>query len=302
MQRNDILWKAILEDVFDDFLRFFFENADKIFDMKRGFEFLDKELEQLFPSDTDISNPKYVDKLVKVYTKNGKEKWILVHIEVQGYTDKNFAKRMFTYYYRILDKYDKPITAFAILTDSNAKYHPKSYESSYLGTNLIYEFNTYKIYSQSDSELDKSENPFASVVETVRAALQKRNLTEDKLFDLKVELAKKLLSKKFTKEKIRGLMNFLQYYIRFENTENYHKFEEVIDSLNENDKVMGIEQFLLQQARKEGVEQGVEKGISIKEIEFVKSLIENTDFNDEKIALLANTNIELVKKTRESLK
>ena len=97
-----------------DFLKFFFEDAEKLFDMERGFQFLDKELEQLFPTE-EIEAPKFVDKLVKVFTKTGEEDWILVHIEVQGYDDKDFAKRMFTYFYRILDKYGKPVTAIAIL-------------------------------------------------------------------------------------------------------------------------------------------------------------------------------------------
>ncbi|WP_460951141.1 hypothetical protein [Spirosoma daeguense] len=46
MQRDDSLWKAILEDVFDDFLRFSFPNADELFYLDKGFEYLDKELEQ----------------------------------------------------------------------------------------------------------------------------------------------------------------------------------------------------------------------------------------------------------------
>ncbi len=94
MKRDDTLWKGILENLFDDFLRFFFPDADKLFDIKKGFEFLDKELQQLFPSMDDMQSPKFVDKLVKVFTKTGKEEWLLVHIEVQGYEDKGFARRM----------------------------------------------------------------------------------------------------------------------------------------------------------------------------------------------------------------
>src|ERR1700733_4710174 len=118
MKRNDLLWKATLEDLFDDFLRFFYPDADELFDLSRGFEYLDKELDQLFPPEADLYEPRYIDKLVKVFTKAGDEEWILIHIEVQSYTDKDFAKRMFQYYYRILDKYDKPITAFAIFAYS----------------------------------------------------------------------------------------------------------------------------------------------------------------------------------------
>lgn len=65
MKRNDILWKALLEDLFDDFLRFFYPEADNLFDLEKGFEYLDKELEQLFPPDAGSYAPRYVDKLVK---------------------------------------------------------------------------------------------------------------------------------------------------------------------------------------------------------------------------------------------
>ena len=134
MKRDDSLWKAILEDVFDDFLRFFFENADELFDFERPFEFLDKELEQLFPTNPDDFSPKYVDKLVKVFTKEGSEQWILVHIEVQGSSDATFEHRMFQYFYRIYDKYQRPVTAFAILTDRNKGFKPSHFQQTYLGT------------------------------------------------------------------------------------------------------------------------------------------------------------------------
>jgi hypothetical protein len=38
MKRTDLLWKAALEDLFDDFLRFFIPDAADIFDLARGFE------------------------------------------------------------------------------------------------------------------------------------------------------------------------------------------------------------------------------------------------------------------------
>jgi len=71
MKRDDSLWKAILEDVFDDFLRFFFPNANELFDFSRPFEFLDKELEQILLVESEDFSSRYVDKLVKVFTKGG---------------------------------------------------------------------------------------------------------------------------------------------------------------------------------------------------------------------------------------
>ncbi|TVQ42695.1 MAG: hypothetical protein EA362_12740 [Saprospirales bacterium] len=98
MRRNDTLWKGIIEDLFDDLLKYLYPDAENIFDFSKGFEFLDKELEDLFPKN-EQENIRYVDKLVKVYHKKNGEQWLLFHIEVQGYKDPEFRERMFTYYY-----------------------------------------------------------------------------------------------------------------------------------------------------------------------------------------------------------
>jgi hypothetical protein len=70
MKRDDSLWKGILENVFDDFLLFIFKDAADQLDLTKGFQFLDKELAQLFPAQEN-EHPKFVDKLVKVSTKQG---------------------------------------------------------------------------------------------------------------------------------------------------------------------------------------------------------------------------------------
>lgn len=307
MKRDDSLWKAILEDVFDDFLRFFFENADKLFDMQRGFEFLDKELEQLFPTNPDEFSPKYVDKLVKVFTREGEEQWILVHIEVQGSKDDEFSHRMFQYFYRIYDKYQCPLTAFAILTDRNRKFRPQKFEQTYLGTTLRYDFNLYKILEQDETVLLENNNPFAMVVLTVLVALKKGKLTEDELLGEKLTLAKRLLKRQFSKDKIRALMNFLKLYVRFGNTEKAIKFDEELAILTyKNKKTMGIEEFVLARAERVGEKRGEKRGMLLKEneknVSFVQTLLKETDFDDAKIARLASVTVEFVAQIREQLK
>lgn len=143
-----------------------------IFSLYRDFQFLDKELEQLFSTE-EIESPKFADKLVKVFSRSGREEWRLIHIEIQGYQDKNFARRMFTYFYRILDKYDKPITAIAIFTDNNRKFRPEAYEYNYLGTKNTFQFNTYKVLEQDEQTLIKDDNPFSIVILRVLLALRK---------------------------------------------------------------------------------------------------------------------------------
>ncbi|MGF1635958.1 MAG: Rpn family recombination-promoting nuclease/putative transposase [Cyclobacteriaceae bacterium] len=292
MQKYDILWKAILEDIFEDFLRFFFPNADDIFDFSKGFEYLDKELEQLFPPDDEQFEPRYVDKLVKVFTKSGREEWILVHIEVQGYLDKEFSRRIYRYYSRIFDKYDRKITAFAIFTDYQAGFQPNKFEQEFLGTKLTFTYNTYKILDQPDDELLETDNPFAMVVLTAKIAIRARKITEKQLYDLKYNLARRLLVKKIAKGKVRVLMNFLKFYIRFENSETERKFDRDIELLTEKNTTMGIEEFLLDRAKKEGIlEERKKKDLELAE-ERKKKDLELAEERKKK-------EIELAKKNRE---
>ena len=258
MKRNDILWKAALEDLFDDFLRFFYPDAESIFDLDKGFEYLDKELDQLFPPEQDNYTPRFVDKLIKVFTREGKEKWVLVHVEIQGYSHPDFAARMFQYYYRILDKYATPITAFAIFTDSNKGFNQKFFEHEFLGTRIYYSYNTCKIIEQDNEALIGSNNPFALAVLCAKIAITARQ--DQQLFELSYSMAKQLLNKQMPKDKIRKVMNFLRFYIRFENPEMFSKFEKEITVLTERSATMGIEEFLLDSAEKKGIEQGMEKG------------------------------------------
>ena len=68
----------------------------------------------------------------------------------------------------------------------------------FMGNELFYKFNVYKVLDADEKELEKSNNPFAVVVRVVQTALKKEQLAEIQLFDLKIELVKELLKKKFT--------------------------------------------------------------------------------------------------------
>jgi predicted transposase YdaD len=213
-----------------------------------------------------------VDKLVKVFLKNGEERWILIHIEVQGYRDPDFEKRMFIYYYRIFDKYQREITAWAIYRDGSARYHPNEFSTEFLGTKLVYNFNTYKVLAQNEEILKKSDNPFAIVILTVLLALKKDNIEGEELVELKLDIVKNLLKKGFSKEKVRSILNFIHYYVRLEKKDN-EIFEVKLNQLTGKTFPMGIEQYLLERERKEGFEQGIEKGIEqgIEKGEFKKT-------------------------------
>jgi predicted transposase YdaD len=299
MKRDDTLWKSILEDVFEDFLRFFYPDADDIFDFEKGFDFLDKELEELFPQ-TEEKNVRYVDKLVRVWLKNGREEWILIHVEVQGNGDKTFAKRMYIYRYRIQDRYDRPVVAWAILTDKNKKFHPTEYKEAFLGTEVIYRFNAYKVINQSEKALKASQNPFAIVLLTVLLALKKDKINEVELIDLKLELVKNLLKKEIPKKKIHALMNFLKHYVSF-NEENTLIFEQKLDQFKGKTYPMGIEQFLLHRAESKGKLEGELEGKLKEKKETIRNARVEGKLSIETIATIVRLPAEQVRQILDEM-
>lgn len=298
-QKDDYLWKGVLEDVLDDFLRFVHPDADQVLDLNKEITFLDKELEQLFPPEEEVYSPKVVDKLARVYTREGKEEWVLLHVEVQNVYQNDFPRRMFTYYYRIFDKYQKRISAYAIFTGAGPKDGNGSYEEEFMGTGISYRFNTFKIADQDESDLLRSNNPFALVALIAKTAFSGKPVknTEESdhtLLEIKLNLLREMLSKEFPKNKIRGLINFLTYYIRFEKRETNRIFEQAKQKLTGGSNTMGIEELLLNRAEKQGMKK---KGRKV-----VLNLLANTDFSDEQIARLAEVSKEYVEKLRKSLK
>ena len=130
----DELWKNIIEKLFPHFLEFFMPQLHADVDLTLGYVFLDKELQRIKLKGKKGKN--ITDKLVKVYLKNGGEKWLLIHLEVQGKHEDDFANRMFRYFYRIYDKYDVNITALAVLTYKTEKQYNFNYDA-YGTTDLV---------------------------------------------------------------------------------------------------------------------------------------------------------------------
>ncbi len=83
--------KEALERFFAEFIDLFVPHAYREIDWSRGYEFLDQEL-QAIVRDAELGR-RWADRLVKVWRKGGEEEWVLIHLEIQGQVDPDFAKR-----------------------------------------------------------------------------------------------------------------------------------------------------------------------------------------------------------------
>jgi len=232
IKKPDTLWKEIIKDLFEDFISFFIEDLAKEIDFSKGIDFLDKELAILTSKSENINRD--ADTLVKVYLKNGEEKWVLIHIEVQGYNDDFFSERMFIYYYRILDRFKKKITAIAILTDENKNFKPNKYQEEFYGTELIYKYNSFKILDKTEEELKANKNPFALIILAGLYVIKSKKIKdEQKIYNFKYALVKLLKEREYSKQKRRSLFIFIESIIKLSSKFELQFEEDVKKIFNE---------------------------------------------------------------------
>jgi hypothetical protein len=90
----DTPWKDALTRYFAEFMAFYFRTAYADIDWQLPCEFLEQELAQV-TRDAELGFLR-VDKLVRVARRGVGEQWVLVHIDVQGNHDTEFAERVFS--------------------------------------------------------------------------------------------------------------------------------------------------------------------------------------------------------------
>ncbi len=213
-QRSDYdsPWKEIIEDFFPSFLEFFFPEAYAVIDWEREqpYEFLDSELQQLEP-DAEIGK-RLVDKVAKVWLKNGEEAWIIVHVEIQGYYDKDFAERMYIYNYRLFDRHRKRVISLAVLADEGINWRPNRYESSLAGCCASLQFPIVKLldYEGQWDTLEQTTNPFGMVV-MAHLRTKGTNLNPESRLHWKLSLVKMLFKKGYSRKEVKGLFRFIDW-------------------------------------------------------------------------------------------
>ncbi len=254
--KADELWKEVLEDFFPLFLKFFHPTLFHDIIFEEGYKFLDKEFNTITGESTETK--RFLDKLVQVRVKDGKERWILIHIEIQGYKEEDFSLRMFTYFYRIYDKYKKDIVSIAIFTDSSS-YRPDKFSYELYGTRLLYEYNTYKILDYDDEFLKKDDNPFSLVVLSAKYALLAKN-DEDRKLRFTRELIRLMYKKGKTKDEIVNLFKFISGILYVSDPLKKALIRDEIRKIEEVKKMPYIS-YVEEMAREEGLKKGLQEGL-----------------------------------------
>ena len=258
---KDSVWKELLEKYLKEFMDYFFPEASSEIDWERGYKFLDKELQKVVRA--AVGKRRYVDKLVQVWLKNGKESWVLLHIEVQGQWEEEFAERMYIYQYRIFDRYKKRVASFVVLVDENPNWRPSTFGYELLGSKLKWDYQVVKLldYQSKWAELEQDNNPFSLVV-MAHLKLQETKDNVNERYQWKRKLVRMLYERGYSKENILELFRFLDWLLILpEDLEEKLSYEiEEYERSELMPYVTNIERHLERRLIQKGLELGKQEG------------------------------------------
>ena len=254
----DSPWKIALERYFPEFIAFFFPGVYHQIDWSAGYHFLDKELQQV-TRDAELGR-RYVDKLVQVCRLEGDESWVSVHIEVQGDAEDVFARRMFTYHYRLFDRYARPLASLAVLADDNPGWRPDGFGYEVFGCRMRLDFPAVKLLDR-ESDLDsllESDNAFALVTAAHLLTRHTRDRPQER-YAAKIRLIRILFVRGWQRQRILDLFAVLDWLLWLPG-DLEKKLADDIRQIEEEQQMQyltSIERI----AREEGVSEGILMGI-----------------------------------------
>ena len=234
-------------------MAFFFPDAHGDIEWARGYKFLDKELQQA-ARDAELGR-RYADILVQVWRQGGEEAWVLVHVEVQGQPQAEFAERMYVYNYRLYDYHRRHVASLAVLADEQAGWRPSEFGYELWGCRVALAFPSVKLldYRQQWSSLEESPNPFATVVMAHLKAQETRHDTAERQ-TWKLWLIRRLYQLGYDRQKIIGLYGFIDWVLQLPKPEAsafWHDLREI-----EEEKGMPY----VTSVERIGIEKGLQQG------------------------------------------
>jgi hypothetical protein len=260
-QDYDNPWKLALDDYLDEFMLFYFPDIYHKIDWTEGYQSLDTEF-QAVVRDADLGNQR-ADKLVKVITSDVKSEIVYIHIEVQSQKDNDFERRMFTYNYRIFDKYGQFPVSLAVLADENKHWKPNAHHFEQWGFVSHTSFPTVKLLDYADrlEELQASDNAFAIL--TAAHILTKRTHKNPKdRYAAKFTVTRLLYRNGWDKQKVINFFRVIDWLMKLplDLTINFKKELNQLEEEQQMRYVTSIEQLAMAEGMQVGMQVGEQRG------------------------------------------
>ncbi len=209
----DSAWKNILDAYFQEFMLFFYPALTDAIDWSTPYDVMDKELQGI--TKDAMVGKQFVDKLIRVKSKDGQKQFVLVHVEVQGEPQTNFPLRLYQYNYRLFDCYYLPVVTLAVLVDNHKNWRPTHYSNTVWEQEIVrLNFFTTKLldYAENRSVLEQTDNPFGIITLAQLAAAETRKNIDER-YQIKFALTRRLYDKGLGRDAILNLYRFLDWVL-----------------------------------------------------------------------------------------
>lgn len=179
----------------------------------------------------------------------------MIHVEVQGEPDSDFAERMYTYNYRLYDRYQREVVSLAVVTDAAVSDKGLGeYRRQRAGCRLLFEFPVCSLlnWRTSWAELEAMENRFAVVVMAHIKAGESRDGEHCRHW--KMQLIRMLYQRGLSREDILELFRLIDWVITLlPGVEE--KFHEELNAFEEE-----MQMPYITSVERRGIKKGIQKG------------------------------------------
>ncbi|MDY0074134.1 MAG: DUF4351 domain-containing protein [Thauera sp.] len=260
----DSPWKEVIEHAFPEFVAFYFPAAWQQINWSRAHQFKNTELRQVV-RDAELGR-RFADALVEVMLHDGEERWVHIHVEIQGEREQAFAERMFTYNYRLFDRYRRPVASLAVLADQEVGWKPQRFGFELLGCRHSLEFPVAKLldYQEAVDALEETPdpNPFALIT---AAHLHTRQTRDDlqARYQAKRQLVRLLYRHRWQRQRILDLFAVIDWMMRLPKPLEQQLWQDIeaIEGESKMRYVTSIERLATERGMQQGLLQGLEQGL-----------------------------------------
>jgi len=166
---------------------------------------------------------------------------------------------MFTYNYRLFDRYARPVASLAVLADEDAGWRPDHYGFEVLGCRHTLEFPVVKLIDYADRAelLEANPNPFALVTVAHLRTRQTKNDPQAR-YRAKLDLVRSLYRQGWDRQRVLDLFAVIDWMMRLPNVLEQQLWQaiETVEGETKMRYVTSVERLAIQRGMQQGLEQG----------------------------------------------
>jgi len=254
---------------------FYFPDFSVHIDWKQRPRFRDKELAGFgIGAAPDLM---VADMLVEVCMRDGHQRRMLLHIEIQAQRDTALAQRVHDYNYRIGKAYGLPVTSLVLLADAVPNWRPDCFHEPGRGSVRTFSFTTAKLldYAFDLDALAASHNPIAWVT-LAHVLTQRAHHDPDKRYAAKLRATRLLFQHRWKPRRIMVLFNVVNWMIVLPEVHQRRYWRAVLRLQKEHEmKLLNpLEQMFFDDGVKSGLKRGLEQGLEQGRTEGAAALLE----------------------------